>query len=169
MLHRLRLPPERSPSATRVQQESFCGSCQGQNRCSGGLGTLAINYLQGYFQLLACGLEGATAQQASCQSRPWQKVIARRASAGVERFLAAVNLALLGSWLRFRKAQGDRGALLGLWTLRSGLRKAVVELRSHELNPARFQEVAQADPLAVLPEVFSTIMSRLAGCVGAPS
>jgi hypothetical protein len=169
MLHHLRFFAERNPEAHRVHQESFCGVCKGQGTFSGPMSSLAINYLQAYFNLIACGLEGVPAQKNACRTEPWKRVGVRRASARVENFLAAVNLALLGSWLRLQKERGDRRASVGLFMLRSGVRKAEEELRGAGLDPARFQGLPLADPLSDgLPEVFAEVMVRLAGVCGVP-
>lgn len=167
MLHRLRFSPEQNPKAHKVHQESFCGSCQGQAGFSGRMTSLTINYLLAYLQLIAVGLEGASVQQSSCRSRPWLGVAVRRASPGVERLLAAVNLALLSSWLHLQQQQGDRRARLGLMLLRSSIRKAEEELRSLGLEPTSFETLAQADPFSeAMPEVFSQVLARVAGLCG---
>lgn len=169
MLHHLRFFAERNPEAHRVHQESFCGVCQGQGRFSGSTSSLAINYLQGYFNLIACGLEGVPVQKNTCRTEPWTKVGVRRASPRVENYLAAVNLLLLCSWLRLQKERGDRRASVGLFMLRSGLRKSEEEARGAGLDPARFEGLPLKDPLTEgLPEVFAEIMSRLAELCGKP-
>jgi len=169
MLHHLRFFAERNPEAHRVHQESFCGVCQGQGRFSGPMSSMAINYLQAYFNLIACGLEGVPAQKSACRTEPWNRVGVRRASPPVERFLAAVNLLLLASWLRHQKERGDRRASVGLFMLRSGVRKAEEELRGAELDPAIFQGLPLADPLSGgLSEVFAEVMVRLARLCGLP-
>jgi len=169
MLHHLRFFAERNPEAHRVHQESFCGVCQGQGRFSGPMTALAINYLQAYFNLIACGLEGAPVQKNTCRTEPWTRLAVRRPSAPVERFLGAVNLLLLGSWLRLQKERGDRRASVGLFMLRSGLRKAEEEVRGVGLDPERFQGLPLADPLSGgLSEVFAEVMARLARLCGLP-
>ncbi|KFE64020.1 hypothetical protein [Hyalangium minutum] len=169
MLHHLRFFAERNPAAHRVHQESFCGVCQGQGRFSGAMSSLAINYLQAYFNLIACGLEGVPAQKKACLTEPWSRVGVRRASPRAESFLAAVNLLLLGSWLRLQKERGDRRASVGLFMLRSGLRKSEEEVRGAGLEPERFQGLPLADPLSDgLPEVFAEVMVRLAELCGRP-
>jgi hypothetical protein len=170
MLHHLRFLAERNPEAHQVHQESFCGVCQGQGRFSGRVSALAINYLQAYFNLIACGLEGAPSRKNTCLSEPWTRIGVRRASPPVERFLAAVNLALLAAWLRHQKQKGDRRASVGLFMLRSGLHKAEEELRGADLDPERFHGLPLAQPLADdgLPAVFAEIMVRLARLCGQP-
>jgi hypothetical protein len=169
MLHRLRFSPEQNPEAHKVHQESFCGSCQAQAGFSGRMTSLTINYLLAYLQMIAVGLEGASTQQASCRSRPWIGVAVRRASPEVERLLAAVNLALLSSWLRLQQSQGDRRARLGLVLLRSSIAKAEAELQSLGLDPASFQGLAQTEPFSdAMPDVFSQILVRIAALCGRP-
>jgi hypothetical protein len=169
MLHHLRFFAERNPGAHQVHQESFCGVCKGQGSFSGPMSALAINYLQAYFNLIACGLEGAPLQKSACRTEPWKRLPVRRPSPPVENFLSAVNLLLLASWLRLQKEKGDRRASVGLFMLRSGVRKAEEEVRGAGLDPERFQGLPLADPLSGgLPEVFAEIMSRLAGLCGLP-